>query len=53
MCGALDPAAADNKAIRSASITGHVAVVERLLADPRVNPAVDNNYACESRDSLK
>jgi hypothetical protein len=41
----IDPSAGDNAAIRAASEAGHLAVVERLLADPRVDPAADDNYA--------
>ena len=43
----VDPSADDNWAIRYASENGHIAVVERLLMDPRVDPSADNNL-CDS-----
>jgi hypothetical protein len=35
----------NNCAIRAASYYGHIAVVEKLLQDPRVDPCADDNYA--------
>jgi hypothetical protein len=40
-----------NFAIREASANGHLAVVERLLADPRVDPSADDNYAIREASS--
>jgi hypothetical protein len=34
-----------DSAIRIASFNGHLAVVERLLADPRVDPSAKDNAA--------
>lgn len=49
----VDPAAADNEPLRIAAMYGHVAVVKRLLEDPRVDPTVGANYAAEcAADSL-
>lgn len=41
----VDPAAADNSAIREAARAGHLAVVERLLADPRADPSAADDEA--------
>jgi hypothetical protein len=41
----VDPAVADNCAIRLAAENGHAAVVALLLGDPRVDPAARDNYA--------
>ena len=41
----MDPSANDNYAIRLASLNGHLAVVDRLLKDPRVDPSANDNYA--------
>jgi len=41
----IDPSAENNYAIRVASENGHLAVVNRLLADERVDPSADNNFA--------
>jgi hypothetical protein len=41
----IDPSAGADAAIRAASAEGHLAVVERLLADPRVDPAAKDNAA--------
>jgi hypothetical protein len=41
----VDPSRANNAAIGAAAGKGLVAVVERLLADPRVDPSADNNFA--------
>lgn len=40
-----DPSAHDNYAIRMAAVSGDVATVRRLLADPRVDPSDLNNEA--------
>ena len=40
-----DPSLNDNEAIRLAATLGKTNTVERLLKDPRVNPADMNNYA--------
>ena len=36
-----DPSADDNRAVRLAAQNGHVAVVDRLLQDKRVDPSAD------------
>ena len=41
----VDPSADKNYAIRWASRNGHLAVVERLLKDPRVDPSTFSNEA--------
>ncbi len=41
----VDPAAADNYALRFAAQSGHNAAVDRLLQDERVDPAAKDNYA--------
>ena len=41
----VDPTASNNYAIRLASSGGHLAVVNRLLQDPRVDPTADDNLA--------
>jgi hypothetical protein len=38
----IDPSAGDNCALRAASEEGHLAVVERLLTDPRVNQSAND-----------
>jgi hypothetical protein len=38
-----DPSARGNRAIQMAAQNGHIAVVERLLLDARVDPSADNN----------
>ena len=38
-----DPSANGNEAIILASSNGHVAIVDRLLQDPRVDPTVNDN----------
>jgi surface antigen len=43
-----DPSAEGNVAIRRAAENGHLAVVERLLQDERVNPSDGNNLAVRS-----
>lgn len=48
----VDPSANNNEAIRSASIRGHVAIVERLLKDSRVDPSVNTKYALRYASSL-
>jgi ankyrin repeat protein len=40
-----DPSADGNRAIRLAAKNGHLAVVERLLQDPRVDPSAEDNIA--------
>jgi hypothetical protein len=44
-CMRVDPSANNNEAIRCASVDGFVAVVNRLLQDPRVDPSANNNEA--------
>jgi hypothetical protein len=39
----LDPSAHNNRAFQLAAEYGHLAVVERLLQDPRVDPSAGNN----------
>lgn len=34
-----------NRAVQQASMDGHIAIVERLLQDPRIDPSADNNRA--------
>jgi hypothetical protein len=41
----MDPAAADNEAIKLASMHGHLPVVNFLLKYPKVNPSAQNNLA--------
>ena len=43
--GLVNPAAQDNYAIRMASASRHLDVVNRLLQDVRVDPTSDNNWA--------
>lgn len=41
----VNPASDNNQAIRNASVSGHLNVVNRLLQDPRVNPTIYDNEA--------
>ena len=34
-----------DRAVQQASMDGHIAIVERLLRDPRIDPSADNNRA--------
>jgi ankyrin repeat protein len=43
----IDPSAGGNCALRAASENGRLAIVEHLLADPRVDPSADNNLTIQ------
>ena len=50
----MDPSSADNnQAIRDASLNGHLAVVDRLLQDGRVDPSACDNDAIRLASARK